>query len=203
MIPSGRGALFVHDYENGFGKWILGYIEKEQWAVSSWQVVIDLNLEELRVHKIERRRDGTLVELGRLFNDQGVVSSGMFEEGELLQEFKFWNLKSCFIRAAGRISETIFEVGRHKKVFNLVGRGIKAWEDGKKIEIQGGEDALGCSIGINTWSREIQVIQSLPLTLTDGRTITFQRGTSYNFDGTTEEINTGRDYVEYDDQYLS
>ena len=29
MIPSGRGALFVHDYENGLGKWILGYIEKE------------------------------------------------------------------------------------------------------------------------------------------------------------------------------
>ncbi len=51
MTPRGRGVLYAYD-ENGFDKWILGYIENGEWAVGTWQFVIDFYREELKVSKI-------------------------------------------------------------------------------------------------------------------------------------------------------
>ena len=71
MTPRGRGAMYAYDDENGFDKWVLGYTENGEWAVGSWQFVIDFYDEELRVHKIERSRDGALIEVGRILTEKG------------------------------------------------------------------------------------------------------------------------------------
>lgn len=71
MTPSGRGAMLAQDDENGFDKWVLGYTENGEWAVGSWRFVIDFYDEELRVHKIERSRDGALMEVGRILTEKG------------------------------------------------------------------------------------------------------------------------------------
>ena len=50
-------------------KWILGYVEDGEWVYGSQQIVVHKKINEFRVFRIERRRDGTPLEVGSIFNE--------------------------------------------------------------------------------------------------------------------------------------
>lgn len=62
LVPDGRGILECTD------RYILGYIEHGNWAPSSYRVVIYKGIQVFGSHLLIKKRDGTFLELGYLYN---------------------------------------------------------------------------------------------------------------------------------------
>jgi hypothetical protein len=60
-------------------------------AYGSYRIVIEKTINEFRVVRNYRGRNGTLFELGQRYDQEGLASSGLFLDGELLHSLEVQN----------------------------------------------------------------------------------------------------------------
>ncbi len=67
LVPDGRGVLECTD------RYILGYIKGGNWAIGSYRVVVYKEIQIFGSHLLIQKRDGTVLELGYIFNRWGLA----------------------------------------------------------------------------------------------------------------------------------